>query len=101
VGTSETPAGFELAHELVEELVRTALVLSDTLAALIEALPDDAFPGEDKGAVLLEMAAGSCAAVAQAAGEPICREALALIVALRERFIGGLRTAADLAAQCN
>lgn len=91
-------AGVELARDLVEELARTGLVLSDTLASLIEALEEDAFPGEENAGVLLEMAAGTCAPVVEAAGGVLCRDALALIVAVRERFIADLRAAADRAA---
>jgi hypothetical protein len=88
----------DLARELVEELLRTGLVLLDTLAELVEELPDEAFPGEENAAVLLEMTAGTCSSVARAAGEPACREAIALIVALRERFLHDLKAAAELAA---
>jgi hypothetical protein len=88
----------ELAHALVEELLRTGLVLTDTLALLIEQLPDDAFPGEDNAAVLVEMTAGSCASVVQATGEATCRQTLAVIAALRDRFVEDLKTAAKLAS---
>ena len=91
-------ADLELARELVEELARTGLMLSETLSSLIEALEDHAFPGELNAEVLLEMAAGSCAPVIRAAGRPLSRDALGLVVAVRERFIGDLRAAADRAA---
>jgi hypothetical protein len=87
----------ELARELVEEILRTGLVLTDTLAALIEELPADAFPGENNAAVLVEMTAGSCAPVVRAAGEAECRQTLALIAALRDKFLEDLKAAAELA----
>lgn len=90
----------ELARELVEELARTGLVLADTLGSLIESLPENAFPGEQSAEVLLEMAAGTCAPVVRAAGAALCRDALGLVVALRERFIADLRAAADAAESC-
>jgi hypothetical protein len=39
----------------VEEIVRTGLILSDLLSRLLDDLPKDAFPGEDRVEVLLEM----------------------------------------------
>jgi hypothetical protein len=45
-----------LARELVEQLLRASLTLTDMLASLIEELPEEAFPGEDNAAVLLESA---------------------------------------------
>jgi hypothetical protein len=47
----------ELAREVVVELVRTGWAIADALESLLEALPGDAFPGEDNGEVLLEMVA--------------------------------------------
>lgn len=88
----------ELAREVVEELVRTGLALAGALGSLIEDLPADAFPGQDAAEVLLEMAAGSCAPVTEAAGEALCRDALGLIGAVRERFVADLRAPADAAA---
>ena len=43
------------------------------------------------------MTAGSCAPVVRAAGDALCREALGLVCAVREKFLADLRTAADLA----
>jgi hypothetical protein len=87
----------ELARELIMALVRTGFVVGDAVSSLIEDLPPDAFPGENHAEVLLEMAAGSCAPVVRAAGEPLCRELIALAGAVQEKFLTDLRTAADLA----
>jgi hypothetical protein len=87
-----------LARELVDELVRTGLTFADTLASLIEELPESAFPGEDHAQVLLEMAAGTCAPVINAAGQELCRDAVGLVGAMRQKFLSDLRTAANLAA---
>jgi hypothetical protein len=46
---------------VIVELLRTGLTLVDLLSSLLEDLPDDAFPGEENGEVLIEMVAGSCA----------------------------------------
>jgi hypothetical protein len=45
------------------------LPLQDVLGALLEELPEDAFPGEDNAAVLVEMVVGSCRPVFEAAAE--------------------------------
>ena len=89
----------ELARELVVELLRTGLALANAMASLLDDLPADAFPGEDHAEVLLEMVAGSCAPVVQAAGDALCRDALGLIGAVHEKFLIDLRAAADLASQ--
>ena len=47
--------GYEAAKDLVTELLRTSLTLQDLFVNLVEELPEDAFPGEDPGEVLLEM----------------------------------------------
>ena len=86
----------ELAREVIDSLVRTGLVVGETLGSLIEDLSPGAFPGESRTEVLLEMAAGSCAPVTRAAGEPLCRELIALAGAVQEKFLTDLRAAAEL-----
>jgi hypothetical protein len=81
---------------MIEEMMRTGFVFIDLISSLIEELPDEAFPGEEKGAVLLGMVAGSCIPAVQAAGERECRAATALIGAVRDRVLDDLRTAAEL-----
>jgi hypothetical protein len=88
----------ELTHELVEEVLRTALALEDVVSALLEELPADAFPGRDDPAiVLMEMIVGSVHPAAAVAGVRECRSAIALIVAIRDRVLADLHTAAELA----
>jgi hypothetical protein len=87
----------DAAHVLIEELLRTAFTLSDVIASLLEELPEGAFPGEDSAAVLVEMVVGSCRPAVEAAGEPRCWAASALIAAVRERVLNDLRAAAGLA----
>jgi len=81
----------------VEELLRTGLTLTDMLAGLLEDLPEDAFPGEDSGEVLLEMLAGTLTPVVEAAGAQTARRATALLGAVRDRTIADLRLAAEQA----
>lgn len=87
----------DAAHVLIEELLCTALVLSDVLGSLLEELPEGTFPGEDSAAVLIEMTVGSCRSAAEAAGERGCWAASALIAAVRDRVLDDLRAAAELA----
>jgi hypothetical protein len=67
------------------------------LSSLLEDLPEDAFPGENSGAVLIEMVVGSCRPAVEAAGEQECWAATALIGAVRDRVLDDLRAAAQLA----
>lgn len=91
------PANYALARALVEETLRTGLVLSALLSNLLEALPEDAFPGEDPGRVLIHMLVGTIQPAAGDAGAQIVREATALVAALRERALDDLEAAAQLA----
>lgn len=89
----------DVGRMLVEELLRTGLGLCDALGSLLDDLPEDAFPGEDNAAVLIEMVVGSSRPAISAAGEADCRKAVALLGAVRDRVICDLRGAAELAAQ--
>jgi hypothetical protein len=92
--------GMELTRELVEEVLRTALALEGVISALLEELPADAFPGRDDPAVvLMEMIVGSTHPAAAVAGVRECRSAIALVVAIRERVLADLHTAAELAKE--
>jgi hypothetical protein len=86
-------------RELVEEVLRTAMALEDVVVALLDDLPDGAFPGEDPGLVLLEMIVGSVHPAVIAAGPADTRTATALVVAIRERVLADLHAAATLAAE--
>lgn len=48
----------DFAQALVEELLRSGLVLTEMLTSLLEDMSEDAFPGEENGAVLIEMIVG-------------------------------------------
>jgi hypothetical protein len=89
--------GADAARVLIDELLRTALALGGVLSSLLGELPDGAFQGEDNGAVLVEMLVGSCLPAVEAAGEPDCWAASALIGAVRDRVLEDLRAAAALA----
>jgi hypothetical protein len=83
--------------DFVEELLRTGIMLSDLLANLLESIPEDAFPGESNGDVVLEMLIGTIRPVARAAGRESVLSATALIVDSRARTLKDLQRAADLA----
>jgi hypothetical protein len=74
----------DVARELVEEVLRTAMALEDIVVSLLEDLPAGAFPGEEPGV---------------AAGRRNTRTATALVGAIRERVLADLRVAAVLAAE--
>lgn len=89
----------DAARALIEELLRTGLALTDLLASLLEEIPEDAFPGEDSGRVLIEMIVGSSLPAIEAAGERQCWAAAALIGAIKDRVLDDLRAAAELARE--
>jgi hypothetical protein len=85
------------AELLIRELLGAGLALMDVLSSLIEELPEDAFPGEDRAEVLLEMVVGSCRPAVAAAGESDARAAISLVAAVRDSVFGDLRAAAAAA----
>ena len=80
----------------VMAVLRIGLMLEGVLSNLLEDLPDDAFPGEDSGVVLVEMLTGTIRPVATTAGERVVRDATALLYASGDRTIEGLRAALAL-----
>jgi hypothetical protein len=90
-------AEVDVVHEFVEQLLRTGLALLDLVGSLVEELPEDAFPGEDKAEVLVEMVVGSSRPALEAAGGSECRSATKLIETVWERVMADLRDAAALA----
>jgi hypothetical protein len=90
-------SGRDEVREFVEEVLRTGLTLTDVLGSLLDALPEDAFPGEEPAAVLIEMLTGSFRPAAEAAGAGTVREATALVGSLCDRALSDLRAAAAAA----
>jgi hypothetical protein len=96
------PGGVDLAltGELVEEVLRTALALESVISSLLDDLPAGAFPDHaDPAVVLMQMIVGTVHPAAAVAGVRDCRSAIALVVAIRERVLADLRTAAELAKE--
>lgn len=89
----------EAAQLLIEELLRTAFSLGSIYAPLLADLPEDAFPGEDPGAVLIEMLAGSSLGAVEVIERADWKSTTALVKAVRESVLSDLRTAAQLGEQ--
>jgi hypothetical protein len=84
---------------LVEELLRTGLLLTDVLSGLLDDIPEDAFPGEEPGLVLIEMLIGSLRPVTDAAGAETVAGAIALLGAISDRFVSDLHAALEAASR--
>jgi hypothetical protein len=93
--------GADAAQVLIEELLRTGLALGDALSSLLEEMPEEAFPGEDNAAVLIEMVVGSGRPAVEAAGEAECWASAALVRSVRDRALDDLRAAVELARSQN
>jgi hypothetical protein len=87
----------DIAQMLIEELLRTAFSLGSIYAPLLAELPEDAFPGEGPGAVLIEMLAGSSLQAAKVVTEADWPSLTALAGAVRESVLSDLRVAAEFA----
>jgi hypothetical protein len=93
------PRHDDYVRTLVEEVLRNGLALTGVLSTLIEELPEDAFPGEDPGEVLIEMVTGSVRPAVEAVGARAARDATALVGAVTDRVLCDLRKAAELARE--
>jgi hypothetical protein len=87
----------DAAQLLIEELLRTAFTLGSVYAPLLAELPQDAFPGEDPDAVLIEMLAGSSLQAARAVPEADWPSLTALAEAVRASVLRDLRLAEQFA----
>lgn len=86
-------------QSFVEEVLRTGVLLTDVLGSLLDDLPDDAFPGEHPGEVLIEMLVGTVRPAVEAAAPRTLTEATALLGAMSDRFLADLREAMAIAAR--
>ena len=93
-----TPSGpADHVQPFVEEVLRTGVMLTDVLGSLLDDLPEDAFPGEQAGEVLIEMLVGTVRPAVEAVEERTVVEATALLGAMSDRFVADLRQAMALA----
>ena len=93
--TPSSPA--DHVQPFVEEVLRTVVMLTDVLGSLLDDLPEDAFPGERPGEVLVEMLVGTVRPAVEAVEERTVVEATALLGAMSDRFVADLRQAMVLA----
>lgn len=96
--TAITPIPYADVHALTEAVLRAGVMLSDLLGNLLEELPADAFAGEGRVDVLVEMITGTIAPVAAAAGVETVHDTTALLGALCDRVVADLRAALDRAS---
>jgi len=90
---------YDDVRALVEELLRTGVLLVDVLGAILDELAPDAFPGESSHEVLVEMVVGTVGPAAGAAGPDAVRQATALIGAVHDRVTADLKAALELASE--
>jgi hypothetical protein len=82
--------------EFVLKLVGTGIWLSELAADLVEALPDDAYPGEETGAVILEMLCGTAATVLGSVDPSEVERATGLIELARDRVVEHLQLTLEM-----
>jgi len=82
--------------EFVCELLRAGFMLSDLGADLADSLPEDAYPGEEPGAVILQMMCGTIRTAVGSADPRDVRRATELIEQAVARTLEHLRLACEL-----
>jgi hypothetical protein len=87
--------------EFVLKLVGTGIWLSELAADLVEALPDDAYPGEAPGAVILEMLCGTAATVLGSMDSREIERATQLIELARDRTVEHLQLTLEMSRRMN
>lgn len=85
--------------EFVRELLGTGIWLSDLAANLIETLPDDAYPGEDSAAVVLEMLCGTIATVLGCVDPREVERATEIIELARDRTVEHLHLTLEMSCR--
>jgi hypothetical protein len=80
----------------VHELLRAGIMLTDLGADLVESLPEDAYPGEQPGAVILQMMCGTIRTAVGSADPQDLRRATQLIELAVARTLEHLRLACEL-----
>jgi hypothetical protein len=82
--------------QFVLSLLRTGLLLTDVAADLAEALPADAYPGEEPGAVAIEMMSGTIRSVLEPVDPELVADAADLMELALDRVQEHLRLALHL-----
>jgi hypothetical protein len=86
----------DAASAFTLELLRAAVMLTGLADELVDAIPPDAYPGEEPGAVFVEMLSGTIATAIGDADPYAVRRATELIAAACERVVEHLRLAVEL-----
>ncbi|MFZ0971849.1 MAG: hypothetical protein WAN22_06460 [Solirubrobacteraceae bacterium] len=86
----------EHIDQFVHKLLGTGMMLSELASDLIDALPDDAYPGENPGAVVLEMLCGTIATALGSVDPSDVQRATQLIDLAGERTLEHLRLASEM-----
>jgi hypothetical protein len=82
--------------EFTLELIRTGSMLFGVAADLADELPADSYPGEEPGAVVIEMMTGTIRTALSEIDEQMLEEATDLMVLARERVLEHLQLALEL-----
>jgi len=82
--------------EFVLKLLGAGVWLSELAADLVEALPEDAYPGEEPGLVVLEMLCGTVATALGSADPRDLKRATELIELARDRTVEHLRLTLEM-----
>jgi hypothetical protein len=82
--------------QFVLHLLRTGSMLCELVSGLIEEMPDDAYPGEEPAAVVIEMLCGTIRTSLQSADPCEVRRAIELIDQAGARTVEHLQIACEL-----
>src|SRR6266567_2853932 len=86
-------------HEFVFALLRTGAMICELVDNLVDALPDDAYPGEEKGGVVVEMVRGTIAMALRSLDEADVQRCREVIELASDGLIEHLRVACELSAR--
>jgi hypothetical protein len=89
--TTQTPA-----RDFVWEMFRIGFALTELASSLVEMLPEDAYPGEEPGEVVLDMMTGTIQPVVDAAGPEVARQTISLMGAAYDRVMADMERALEL-----
>ncbi len=95
----EKPGADEYIERFVVELIRTGSVLRDLMSNLVDALPSDAYPGEDPAIVVVEMLCGTIATALWSVEERDVQRATELMSLAEARVFEHLQLASKMSRQ--
>ena len=92
----EDPRGDDHVDRFVLELLGTGSILSELVGNLVDALPDDAYPGERPAAVVIEMLCGTIATALESVDPQDVERSTELIHLARARTLEHLKLTCEL-----